>query len=484
MKVSTTALLLLCASTRSATAFAPVTKNRHSSVLKAQSPLDKISVEGGHVFTKEDQPGTPTLKGNTSRRPKWLVSSSSVKAPPKPPSPVMIEAKQNAEERLQGIERNSQMAIEVKNRVAMIRERNAARLDRSSKKILVENDEEKRVEIPTAKKTTAATTNVAPVENAVAEGTTTRTTMQVKQNAETATPIKAAPKQKRWLPQQALRADPREPIGWWGPERPVKGTYQLPRPVLPDVQAANFRPKTRITTRVGETPKEPLVATPKKIMPQAKPLATPKTPEPVAAPNKIVPQAQAVAMPKAAISDETAHKDSTFDKSKSPVETKSIKTVEPKPSKSGFAKTETPVSEKSLPKAPVKAVEAKPVSGSGFFDKKVALKSNVKAAEEPKRSTSGFAKTETPVPEKSALPKAVKAVEAKPISGSGFFNKKVSIKSNVQAAEAQKKATPKATSPNGFATITVTKGVKPASKTAMSMAADPYSSMDWPHDQS
>lgn len=480
MKVSTTALLLLCAS--SATAFAPVTKNRHSSVLNAQSPLDKISVEGGNVFTKEDKPGTPTLNGNTSRRPKWLVSSSSVKAPPKPLSPVVIEAKQNAEERRQGIERDSQMAIEVKTRVAMIRERNAARLGRSNKKTLVEKEEEKHVEIPTARETTTAITNVAPVENVVADETTTRTTMQVKQSTETAAPIKTAPKQKRWLPQQALRADPREPIGWWGAERPVKGTYQMPRPVLPDVQAANFRPKTRITTRVGESPKEPVVASPKMIVPQAKAVATHKTPEPVAAPKKIVPQAKAVATPKATASAEAAAKDSTFNKSKSPVEIKSIKTVEPKPSKSGFAKTETPVSEKSLPKAPVKPVEAKPVSGSGFFDKKVALKSNIKAAEEPKPSTSGFAKTKTPVPEKSALPKAVKAVEAKPISGSGFFNKKVSIKSNVQAAEAQKMAAPKATSPNGFAT-TVTKSVKPASKTAMSMAADPYSSMDWPDDQ-
>lgn len=343
MRVSSTALLLLCAS--SASAFSPSSG--------ATNTLSKVAIEGGYVIQEKRPPTkawTPSLKGDGKQRPKWLVSSST-KAPP---SPVIAAAKKNAQERSESIARDAEMAVKVKSRVAMLRER--ARLvqqqrgqkqTESSPVELKQNTPEVSAPVATAEVPAAPKANVPE--------TTTLT------KAAAAAPLsssKAGP-----LPQQALRADPREPNGWWGPKPSVKGTYQLPiRVVAPDALAATARPKTNEPVNKRVQYKKDFVVSAKTATP---PASTP-TPTATAAPVKKV---------------------------------ESVKTVEPKPSTKAFAKKKTPVDsmpvEKATPK-PVKAVEAKPISGSGFFDKKVSMDSSLKAAEAKRKAEdSTFAKSVT-----------------------------------------------------------------------------------------
>mmetsp|Transcript_7701 Transcript_7701/g.14058 ORF Transcript_7701/g.14058 Transcript_7701/m.14058 type:complete len:305 (+) Transcript_7701:331-1245(+) len=130
MKVSSIALALLFASV--AIAFSPTNHNKNHHVIADQSSVPTESKDDLAVRQALPQPPpsvtwAPTLRGDvcTERRPNWLVSSSS-KAAPSPLSREMLAAKRKMIEEKRQWE--AQKELEVKSRVAMLRQRNAARL--------------------------------------------------------------------------------------------------------------------------------------------------------------------------------------------------------------------------------------------------------------------------------------------------------------------------------------------------------------------
>jgi hypothetical protein len=130
MKVSSSALALLFASV--AIAFSPTNHNKNHHVIADQSSVHTESKDDLAVRQTLPQPPpsvtwAPTLRGDacTERRPDWLVSSSS-KAAPTPLSREMLAAKRKMIEEKRQWEARKE--LEVKSRVAMLRQRNAARL--------------------------------------------------------------------------------------------------------------------------------------------------------------------------------------------------------------------------------------------------------------------------------------------------------------------------------------------------------------------
>lgn len=122
-------LLLLCAN--DATSFAPSStksiNNDRRHVLEAQSTLNKVAFDGIVQELPTSPPSatcTPTLRGDvsTERRLEWLASASSKAVPL---TREMLAAKRKMIEDKHTWE--AQKELEVKSRVAMLRERNAAR---------------------------------------------------------------------------------------------------------------------------------------------------------------------------------------------------------------------------------------------------------------------------------------------------------------------------------------------------------------------